>query len=1287
MPDHLHNNEDAIDEVDANVQAYRAEGVYQSLVAPVTSDMVSTSTSYTDHYVIRNLTRGYHSQRGYCYYLLDRVIDDSEYKNNGMPHAADMINGCLDTCLEREFDGVWTPEDGQERPGWALWRAVNAFSANTDTLEWISSHALSANRGAQVVQALQNALGTTIVGPEKGQTHKFAEALSEHSAATEYVYCLEGLGKLDEASPEGLKEFEQDRKEALKPKEEVNEGRLAQLRELRTRLMSVQPDPINHSDIGVQLGSAWLPPSVVMSFMEQVFELDPYVMEEAERKHWTVTHDTVTGKWRVTGSSKSVPGSIKRKYGTEKYPCFKLVESLLNGSQLRCTKPDPNDPTKHIADPVETARAWHARELVDQAFKQWVWKDADRTALLEKLYNKRFNRTVLRKYDGSILKFPGLTEGITLRKHQANAVARVLQSTEGTLLGHVVGAGKTFGAVVSMHEAKRLGRATKPMAVVPNHLTGQFASEWLRLYPDAKLLVMNDADTRTPAAAQRFWGRARGGDWDAIIVGHSRFSKLSLSPEIQEQATKRRLEELENSIESELEATGKHSFTVKAQEGLKKQLEGNLKRLQDKTGKAEEGVNFDDLGVDMLVVDESHNFKNLAVTGAQVAGMAVSGSGKCEDLLYKCDWLRQQGKGSNIVFMTGTPVTNTMGELYNLERYLAPDTLKKTGTSNFSDWALTYGHLEETMEVRPEGGGFQSKMRFTRFQNLPELMKTYHSFADIITQDMVDLDLPTLKKANIAIDPEPTQKAAMDLLVERASRIRDGVVDPRIDNMLKITSDGRKIALDPMLMQDLGVDKPLDNGKVQKCAENIYDIWQKGTDKKTTQLVFCDSSTDAGKKGFNIYDDLRRRLHDLGIPDDQVASVGDVGNSKARREQLFERVDSGDVRVLIGSTETLGTGTNVQSHLVAIHDLDCPWRPSDLEQRLGRIVRQGNQNGIVYDYRYVTKGTFDAYMYQTVERKQRFIAQTFTSKTPARSVDDLDQVQLDYAEVKALATGDPAVAKVLGLENEVKQLELSRRAWSEGQNEIAQSIQNKLLPQVKVLQKRYHMLEDHQGAFKKANGIPSYEKDAAEQFSKKMLDTRPPAGKEIVGEYRGMNVVMDSRPALILGDAPTRYIGLIPKDENDLTRAHMAKNAMPLNVKGPHTPLRQLNSIIETDCKGTELVADDLKKAEDDLNDAQHTLEQPWENEKEYLQKSGELKALRDMIKPTDKNNVQPEEDTETKRIDEDKVPEQSETYGRSVVNQESPSAADVRASVRAARNNSYSGVPSQSYSNVIKPY
>lgn len=1238
LPDHLSADRDLMERVSAAVRSLRESGLYQTALQPLSSPTVTLTDRFSEPSIAHALGTYDSDQRRYA---LDRVLSDAERGKDGGLAGFEVIRNLLDGALDGRYDTVWSPgKDTPSRPSWALWRTLSAVSQNRDQLSSLVDGVLARHRRPRpCVVALHAALGMESVSVElrrtggRGDSSALVEALLAHPHVTEYVYLLEGEGRLRDASPEGLASFECRRADAVGGVT-IDQGRMSFLQTLKDRLEAACPRRIGHEDIAAQLGSAWIPPVVVLRFMRDLFKINVTSMTESELKRWSVTHDTVTGRWQVTGSSSALLGPVAREFGIEQYPCHKLVESLLNGSQLRCTKPDPDDFNKRVADPVATARAWEKRSKIEQAFRDWVWKDPAQARMLEDVYNRRFNRTVNRRYDGSALTFPGMAEGIRLRSHQADAVARVLESEEGTLLGHVVGAGKTFEAVAAMHEARRLGRATKPMAVVPNHLTGQFASEWLRMYPDAKLLVMDDSDTRSPEAAQRFWGRARAGEWDAVIVGHSRFSKLALSPEIQERATQARLDELKDSIEAGRKSEGRQSFTVKAQEGLRKRLERQLRDLQARKGADELGISFDELGVDMLVVDESHFFKNLAIAGSQVAGMSVQGSGKCEDLLYKCDWLRQQGKGRNIVFMTGTPVTNTMGELYNLQRYLAPDSLRTTGTSNFTDWALTYGHLEETMEVRPEGGGFQSRMRFTKFQNLPELMVAYHGFADIVTQDMVDLDLPELAKRSIVVDAAPEQQRAMDLLVERAKRIRAGAVDQKRDNMLKITGDGRKLALDPMLVRELGATAPLEGGKVQACAERVHALWRQGEAARTTQLVFCDSSTDVAD-GFNVYDDLRRRLHDLGIPDDQVASVGDVGDNKAKRERLFERVDSGEVRVLIGSTEKLGTGTNVQHHLVAIHDLDCPWRPSDLEQRLGRIVRQGNENGLVYDFRYVTKGTFDAYMYQTVERKQRFIAQTFTSATPARTVDDLDPVQLDYAEVKALATGDPNVAARLSLENEVRQLELSRRAFEQGRSEVKDAIVSRLEPKASLLRERHDLLAAHQDAFAQALASEPPTREAAQLAAQALLSAPSGPTRSVIGDYRGLQVVAELRPGLLAEDPPIRYVGLMPKEEADLYRAHMARSPMPLSAEGPHTVLHQLNSIIEADARGGELVRDDLERVEADLADAERMAEEPWAQEVEWREKRGRLEALMHVDR---------------------------------VGTEEAPSAEEVRASVRAAR-------------------
>lgn len=889
---------------------------------------------------------------------------------------------------------------------------------------------------------------------------------------------------------EGLEQWRDRRATWMRdhPAEPADMDRLKSLQRLRGRLEQSMPVRLTHNDITAKLGSAWIPTGVIRDFMIETFGLEtqPDITDGGMRS-LSVSHDETTGNWQVNASLASkLDEETIRKYGlgigAGRNP-FEVVSGALNATTSNLTKPDPDDPTgkRRVRDAQATALLYQKRHTVEQAFTEWVWTDPARTRMLEDVYNTRFNRIHPREYDGSYLTFPGISTDIDLYDHQRNAVARILQSKEGTLVAHVVGAGKTFTGVAACHEAKRLGRATKPMIVVPNHLTEQWAKDYLTLYPDANILSMTEADGAGKGAA-RFWAKVAAGDWDAVIVRQDTFQRMHVSPERRERYFSRRKAEMLDSIDT-AEAVGNDfsakklkdeigkmeknlNRTVKQAERDRMRVDGKLQALRG--GGNKEWIDFEDLGVDMLFIDEAHQYKNLAIaTTISVPGVDVAAAQKCEDLFDKCEHLRETGHGSNIVFATGTPVSNSMAELYNMQRYLAPDLLRAQGVAAFTSWANTYGSIVESVEVKPEGSGYQIKQRFAKFHNLPELMSTFHDYADLLTADKLDLDVPDCDVISVAVEATEAQKQAVDALVQRAELVRDGAVDPSDDNMLNITNDGRKVSLDPKLLDVADPDiQPMEGGKVQVCAEKIHEIWQEHAAEKATQLVFCDSSTTASGK-WNIQSDLKRRLIDLGIPEDEIMFAAQEKDPQ-KKQALFEKVRKGEVRVLIGSTGTLGTGTNVQDRLFAIHDLDCPWKPAELEQRQGRVRRQGNMFDKAQDYRYVTVGTFDSYMFQTVERKARFISQIMSSGSPSREASDVDSTVLSLADMKAIATGDPNIAKRMELENQLTQMKLLKRAHADQQRSIRFRIDMQLQPTVDNLEKLHGEAVDDEPKFHKA---------------------------------------------------------------------------------------------------------------------------------------------------------------------------------------------------------------------------
>lgn len=1033
---------------------------------------------------------------------------------------------------------------------------------------------------------------------------------------------------------EGLEQWRDRRATWMRdhPTEPADMDRLKSLQRLRGRLEQSMPARLTHNDITAKLGSAWIPTGVIRDFMIETFGLEtqPDITDGGMRS-LSVSHDETTGNWQVNASLASkLDEETIRKYGlgigAGRNP-FEVVSGALNATTSNLTKPDPDDPTgkRRVRDAQATALLYQKRHTVEQAFTEWVWTDPARTRMLEDVYNTRFNRIHPREYDGSYLTFPGISTDIDLYDHQRNAVARILQSKEGTLVAHVVGAGKTFTGVAACHEAKRLGRATKPMIVVPNHLTEQWAKDYLTLYPDANILSMTEADGAGKGAA-RFWAKVAAGDWDAVIVRQDTFQRMHVSPERRERYFSRRKAEMLDSIDT-AEAAGNDfsakklkdeigkmeknlNRTVKQAERDRMRVDGKLQALRGDGNK--EWIDFEDLGVDMLFIDEAHQYKNLAIaTTISVPGVDVAAAQKCEDLFDKCEYLRETGHGSNIVFATGTPVSNSMAELYNMQRYLAPDLLRAQGVAAFTSWANTYGSIVESVEVKPEGSGYQIKQRFAKFHNLPELMSTFHDYADLLTADKLDLDVPDCDVISVAVEATEAQKQAVDALVQRAERVRDGAVDPSDDNMLNITNDGRKVSLDPKLLDVSDPDiQPMEGGKVQVCAEKIHEIWQEHAAEKATQLVFCDSSTPASGK-WNIQSDLKRRLIDLGIPEDEIMFAAQEKDPQ-KKQALFEKVRKGEVRVLIGSTGTLGTGTNVQDRLFAIHDLDCPWKPAELEQRQGRVRRQGNMFDKAQDYRYVTVGTFDSYMFQTVERKARFISQIMSSGSPSREASDVDSTVLSLADMKAIATGDPNIVKRMELENQLTQMKLLKRAHADQQRSIRFKIDMQLQPTVDNLERLHGEAVDDEPKFHKAveirdqhlaQGVCGLDLGDGPITDRKQaihdlvgIAHRLDHGQTMeVGEYCGLTVMVASKNMAVKGiNAFRPFVGL--KGEHE----HWAGTSVPDINNSADNVIRQLDRIIANNTDTAQGLRVRLDNAKANLESAWNALNTPWEGQQEY---------------------------------------------------------------------------------------
>jgi N12 class adenine-specific DNA methylase len=782
-------------------------------------------------------------------------------------------------------------------------------------------------------------------------------------------------------------------------------------------LEKVQPKDLTASEIAVRLGATWLPPEIIQQFMFEFLDTPRYAQWNIK-----VHFSQFTGEWNIEGKSYD-RSNVKAysTYGTSRINGYKIIEETLNLKDVRIFDyiEDEEGKKKAVLNKKETAIAQAKQELIKQGFQDWIWADPTRREKLTKMYNEKFNSIRPREYDGSHIVFNGMNPEIELREHQKNAVAHILYGGN-TLLAHAVGAGKTFEMVAAAMESKRLGLCNKSLFVVPNHLTEQWAAEFLQLYPAANILVATKKDFETKNR-KKFCGRIATGDYDAVIIGHSQFEKIPMSIERQRAILEQQLEELTDGI-ADLKRNRGENFSIKQLEKSRKAVKQKLEKLNDQSRK-DDVVTFEELGVDRLFIDESHYYKNLYLYTKMrnVGGIAQSEAQKSSDLFMKCRYLDELTGGRGTVFATGTPISNSMVELYTIQRYLQYNTLVKNNLQHFDAWASTFGETVTAVELTPEGTGYRAKTRFAKFYNLPELMAMFKEVADIKTADMLELPVPQAHYHNIAVKPSEMQKEMVASLAERAEKVRGGNVDSSVDNMLKITNDGRKLALDQRMLNDMLPD--FEDSKINACVDNIYRIWEENADKKSAQLVFCDLSTPKNDGTFSVYDDIRKKLIERGIPESEVKFIHEA-DTDIKKKELFQKTRKGEVRVLLGSTQKMGAGTNVQDRLIALHDVDCPWRPSDLEQRSGRIIRQGNSNPDVDIYRYVTEQTFDAYLYQLVEGKQKFASQIMTSKSPVRSAEDIDETALSYAEIKMLATGNPYIKEKMDLDIQVQKLKL-----------------------------------------------------------------------------------------------------------------------------------------------------------------------------------------------------------------------------------------------------------------------
>lgn len=964
-------------------------------------------------------------------------------------------------------------------------------------------------------------------------------------------------------------------------------------------LKEVQPKDLSASEISVRLGSTWIPPEDIKVFIEYLLNPSNYAFQNIN-----VHYNEATSEWWIEGKNYD-KYNIKatNTYGTGRASAYKIIEDSLNLKDTRIYDYYEDENGKRVAElnKKETAIAQAKQEQIKLAFEEWIWKDPERRERLTKVYNERFNSIRPREYDGSHISFDGMNPEITLRKHQVNAIARILYGGN-TLLAHEVGAGKTFEMVAAAMESKRLGLCNKSLFVVPNHIVEQFGQEFLQLYPSANVLVTTKKDFET-ANRKKFCSRIATGDYDAIIISHSQFEKIPMSVERQVTIIQKQIEDITLGIQ-DLKNNNGERFSIKQMEKTKKSLETRLAKLND-TSRKDDVVTFEELGVDRIFVDEAHYYKNLFLYTKMrnVGGIAQTEAQKSSDLFMKCRYLDELTGGKGVIFATGTPISNSMVELYTMQRYLQYGELEKRHLQQFDAWASTFGETVTAIELSPEGTGYRAKTRFAKFFNLPELMALFKEVADIQTSEMLNLPVPKANYHNVVIEPSEIQKELVKDLSERAEKIRNRMVDSSVDNMLKITNDGRKLALDQRLTNDMLED--FEHSKVATCADNIYSIWDKTSEDKSAQLVFCDLSTPHNDGKFNVYDDLKTKLIDRGIPEEEIAFIHDA-NTDARKQELFNKVRRGQVRVLIGSTQKMGAGTNCQDRLIALHDLDCPWRPSDLIQRSGRIIRQGNKNPEVDIYRYVTEGTFDAYLYQLVENKQRFISQIMTSKTPVRFAEDIDETALSYAEIKALAAGNPDIIEKTELDTQVAKLKLLKQNYLSEKYALEDKVIKYYPNEIKRLENRIEDMKEDIEVFNNNNTLDnSFEKmnikgtdfterkEAGEKIIEICKSMTNPEPLEI-GEYKGFKIILSF-------DTMDRKFYASMK--NNLSY----KTELGSDPSGNITRIDNVLNGIETRLSSIENNLEDTKK---NYESAKKEIEKPFPQEEELKTKSKRLDEL-----------------------------------------------------------------------------
>jgi len=998
-------------------------------------------------------------------------------------------------------------------------------------------------------------------------------------------------------------------------------------------LTKAQPRELEASEIDVRLGATWLDPSIIQKFMTETFQI-PYYLRRAVN----VRYSPYTAEWRVEGKTATGRSDIisSETYGTSRANAYKILEETLNLKDVRIydTIEDAEGKPKRVLNKRETMLAQQKQQIIKDAFANWVWQDPQRRIALVKQYNELFNSTRPREYDGSHIKFVGMNPEITLREHQRNAIAHVLYGGN-TLLAHEVGAGKTYEMAASAMEAKRLGLCQKSLFVVPNHLTEQWASEFLNLYPNAKLLVARRKDFET-ANRKKFCARIATGDYDAVIIGHSQFERIPLSFERQERIIQEQIYETLAAI-NELKVHAGENFSIKQMEKTRKTLETKLEKLRSDERK-DDVITFEQLGVDRLFVDESHFYKNLFLTTKMrnVAGLSTSEAQKSSDMFGKCRYLDEITGGRGVVFATGTPVSNSMTELYTVMRYLQYSTLQQKKLTHFDCWASTFGETTTAIELAPEGTGYRARTRFAKFFNLPELMSMFKGVADIKTSDQLHLPVPDAKFETVVVKPSETQKAMVQELSRRAAEIHSGNVDASVDNMLCVTNDGRKIGLDVRLMNPMLPDDP--NSKLNVCVQNVLKIWEDGKDQKLTQLLFCDLSTPKNDGNFNVYDDIRKKLVAAGVPENEIEFIHNA-DTEAKKAALFSKMRSGDVRVLLGSTAKMGAGTNVQSRLVAVHHLDVGWKPSDMTQRNGRIIRQGNMNKKVKVFNYVTEGTFDSYLFQTLENKQRFISQIMTSKSPVRSCDDVDEQALSYAEIKALCAGNPLIKEKMDLDVQIAKLKVLKADHQSQKFRLEDKLLTKFPAEIQeqtakiaALQSDAEIVAAHPQDKENfcgmvIKGMTYDEKKTAGERLILACTELPNTEEQLVGSYRGFKLSLrfdtfrNEHQAVLKGklkypvslgsdphgnivrldNALSNFTDRITAAENELTTLHQQQAAAQIEVE---KPFPQEEELAEKSARLAEL------NAQLDVDEKSHDPEQDEEEQEDAPRRPSVLAAL-----------------------------------------------------------------------------